>query len=380
MSRFLISCGGTGGHLSPGIALAEGLTGRGHQVTLLISRKQVDQRLAQKYPHLTFLSIPGAPLGSSPVVLARFVWQQSVGLLFSLRLVRRERPRAVIGFGGFTSAGIMVAARVCGVPVILHEANHVPGRATRLLGRLARRVYLPPGVGIQNIDAGVIRPAGFPVRNEIRPVPRDQARTANGLEPHRRTVVILGGSQGASALNEWARAQAPCLARQGVQLLCVTGMGKGQSETRENPDENGAPVRAVFLPFSDRMGELLSAADLVVSRAGAGTLAELMRCGTPAILIPFPHAADNHQAANAACFAALGGGSIVAQTELESLAGEVDRLLADDGVRAAMRMRLGAMDEANAVEPMLDDIEALSLSPEKGDRRSGSQSKADFAR
>ncbi|MDR0901666.1 MAG: glycosyltransferase, partial [Opitutaceae bacterium] len=106
---FLIACGGTGGHLSPGIALAEGLVARGHSAMLLISRKKVDSRLAEKYPHLKFLRVPGAPLSPNPLRFAKFVFTQMHGLAYCAGLVRRERPACIVGFGGFTSAGVVLA-------------------------------------------------------------------------------------------------------------------------------------------------------------------------------------------------------------------------------------------------------------------------------
>ena len=167
MSRWLISCGGTGGHLSPGIALAEGLVARGHAVTLLISHKKVDARLIEKYPGLRFMRLPGSGFGWNPVALIRFIVTQTHGFFFSLRQVRSVRPDGIVGFGGFTSASIIVAGALRGVPVVLHEANRVPGRAIRLLGRLAKRVYLPPGVRLPRVRAGIVRPMGLPVRREF---------------------------------------------------------------------------------------------------------------------------------------------------------------------------------------------------------------------
>ena len=249
MSRFLISCGGTGGHLSPGIALAEGLVARGHEVTLLISQKKVDARLIENYPRLRFVRLPGAGLGRIPGALARFGVTQTHGFFFSLRLMRAVRPDGIVGFGGFTSASIVVAGALLGVPVVLHEANRVPGRAIRLLGRLAKRVYLPPGVCLPGVRAGVVRSMGLPVRREIARRPAASARTELGLYPQGKVLAVLGGSQGAAALNDWARRELSALAAEGIQLFCVTGLDKDISETLELQARNGAPVRAIFAPF-----------------------------------------------------------------------------------------------------------------------------------
>lgn len=361
MSRhFLLSCGGTGGHLSPGIALAEGLLKRGHRATLLISHKKVDTRLVEKYPHLTFRRIPGAPFSLRPFGLLRFVAQQSLGFWSSFKLVRTSRPDGIIGFGGFTTTSIILAGALFKVPVALHEANRVPGRAIRLLGRLARRVYVPPGVRLPDVRLSALYPMGLPVRKEIVRQSRDEARSALGLDPQQSVLVILGGSQGASKLNDWARQKAQALAFEGIQIYCVTGLDKGEVGEKSFTSRTGQPVKMNFVPFSDRMGVLLSAADLVVSRAGAGTIAELIRCQTPAILIPYPHAADNHQWANARYFEQQGGGIVVSQDHMGDLTREVRDVIFNEWLIRKFRANLQRMDRANSLEEMLDDLEGLT--------------------
>jgi UDP-N-acetylglucosamine--N-acetylmuramyl-(pentapeptide) pyrophosphoryl-undecaprenol N-acetylglucosamine transferase len=194
--HFLISCGGTGGHLSPGISLAEGLIARGHTATLLISRKRVDTRLSEKYPALTFMRMPGRPFSWGPIRLLRCLVSQFGAVLFCIRLIARQTPDAVIGFGGFTSAPIVLAGRLGGVPVALHEANRVPGRATRTLGRFATRVYLPPGIRISSVGAKATRQLGLPVRREIVRLPRAEARAALGLEAGQRSWPFSAAAKG----------------------------------------------------------------------------------------------------------------------------------------------------------------------------------------
>jgi UDP-N-acetylglucosamine--N-acetylmuramyl-(pentapeptide) pyrophosphoryl-undecaprenol N-acetylglucosamine transferase len=369
MSRFLISCGGTGGHLSPGIALAEGLRVRGHDSRLLISRKQVDARLSAKYPELGFERMPGTGFNWRPVAFLRCVASQAQALWFCGRLIRRFRPHAVIGFGGFTSAPLVLAAWVLGVPAALHESNRVPGLAVRTLGRLARRVYLPPGIRIPGLGDAVTRHAGQPVRREISRRPPEAARAALGLEPRQRLLVVLGGSQGAGPLNAWVRTHQTALAAEGVQLYVVTGLGKGDETVVDTTSSSGARVRAVYVPFSDRMADLMSAADLVLSRAGAGTLAELIRCETPAILVPYPQAADDHQRANADYFAGQGGGVVVPQDRLDGLLATVLGLIVDDERLRAFRARLQQLDRASALEAMLADLENLARGETDGGGR-----------
>lgn len=367
MSRFLISCGGTGGHLSPGIALAEGLLKRGHQTTLLISHKKVDTRLIEKYPHLNFRRMPGAPFTLRPIGFVRFLIQQSLGFWESFNLVRTSRPNGIVGFGGFTTTSIILAGALFKVPVALHEANRVPGRAIRLLGRVARRVYVPAGVRLPDVRLSALYPMGLPVRKEIVRQSRDEARAALGLEPQQSVLVILGGSQGASKLNDWARHKTQSLAFDGVQVYCVTGLDKGEVGEKIFTSRSGQPVKMTFVPFSDRMGVLLSAADLVVSRAGAGTIAELIRCQTPAILIPYPHAADNHQWANARYFEQQGGGIVLSQDHIGDLTREVRDVIFNDWLMRKFRANLQRMDRANSLDEMLDDLEEL-IDPDRAAR------------
>lgn len=357
--RFVISCGGTGGHLSPGIALAEGLAARGHSAVLLISRKRVDGRLIAKYPDLRIERAPGAPFSWHPLRLLECLGSQCRAVAFCLRILRREKPDVTVGFGGFTCAPLVVASRLAAVPAAIHESNRIPGLATRALGRWASRVYLPPGVRIRGVGAALTRQLGLPVRQEIKRLPRAEARSALGLDPAQKVLSVLGGSQGAAALNDWAREQAAALAAEGVQLYCLTGLGKGEPEIREHRSRSGAVVRSVFVPFSDQMAELLSASDLTVSRAGAGTLAELIRCETPAILVPFPHAADDHQRSNARFFERQGGGLMVDPERIGSLYSEVVDTIFNEWLLRKFRGNLRRMDRANSLPLMIQDLELL---------------------
>ncbi|GAB5562802.1 MAG: undecaprenyldiphospho-muramoylpentapeptide beta-N-acetylglucosaminyltransferase [Synoicihabitans sp.] len=367
MSRFVIACGGTGGHLAPGIALAQWLVEDGHRPLLLISDKQIDARLTEKYPDFEFQVIPGAPLLMGASGFVRFAVQQMRGLLFSWKLIRRERPVGIIGFGGFTTASIIVAGWMRGVPVALHEANRVVGRAVRTLARFADRIYLPRGVRLSNTAREKIRHCGLPVRHEVRRRPRDEAAERFGLDAALPTLVILGGSQGARSLNEWSGTHASFFASKGVQILNVCGPSNGETGQQVFAGPDGREITHVRLPFCDEMALLYSAADLVISRSGAGTLAELVRCQTPAILVPYPFAADNHQAANAADFAHRGGGVVLAERELDRLRDQVDELLFNEARLATLRAQLGEMARSEALQLMLLDFEALAGTRPKSD-------------
>lgn len=360
MSDLLIACGGTGGHLTPGIALAEEMERRGYTSLLLISNKSIDKQLTQKYPERRFLSIQGTPLQFTVPGTLRFLITQTRGFVHAWKLIRRERPRLILGFGGFTTAAVIVAGWVRGVPVALHEANRVPGRAVRVLARFARRVYLPRGVELPTVADSKRRHAGLPVRDEIKRRPRHEVAEQFGLDANRPTLVVLGGSQGARALNRWAEGAAPTLAAAGVQMLIVTGPGKGEGGRTDHAGPSGATVTVVSLPFCDDMAGVLSLADLVVSRSGAGTLAELMQIGVPALLVPYPYAADNHQLANAEEYANAGCGRVVLEDEVEQLTPMVCDLLGDETHLAELRSNLCHADKASTLELMYEDLIALA--------------------
>ncbi|HEY5079987.1 MAG TPA: UDP-N-acetylglucosamine--N-acetylmuramyl-(pentapeptide) pyrophosphoryl-undecaprenol N-acetylglucosamine transferase, partial [Opitutaceae bacterium] len=182
-------------------------------------------------------------------------------------------------------------------------------------------------------------------------------------DPKQKVLVVLGGSQGASALNSWARSRLDTLASEGIQVVCVTGLGKGNPETLTLQSGTGELVNAVFMPFCDRIAELLCAADLVVSRAGAGTLAELIRCEIPAILVPYPHAASDHQRANAAFFERQGGGLVVDESAMGSLHSEVLDLIFNDWLLRQFRGNLKRMDRMNSLDLMMGDLEAMARAP-----------------
>ena len=345
MSRVLLACGGTGGHLAPGIALAQRLTDEGHACLLIVSRKSVDARMTAGYPRLGFIAGTGRGFGPGLVgkllffpALLRSVWS-------AWRLQRSFKPDVLVCFGGFMSVGPAVAARLGGIPVLVHEANRRPGKAVRLIARLlARSVHLPEGVRLPGVPSERQHASGYPVRAEVRPMPQEAARQALGMPVAGRMLLVVGGSQGAAALTRWVGANLGECAERGVHVLCLTGPGGRQEEIRAG----SSLVR--FLPFCDRMAEAYASADLVVARAGAGTLAELAACRAPAILVPLPSAADDHQTANARHFSERGAAWLVPEAELPPGSARVFQLLSDDGRLGAMRDALARLDAENRWE------------------------------
>jgi len=359
MSRILIACGGTGGHLSPGIAVAEVLQERKHECLLLISEKQVDSRLVEKYAHLNFLTAPGRAFAGGPVQRLKFLGSLFSSFLFGRKLLREEAPELVLLFGGYLSLGLGLAARRAGVPVAMHEANCVPGRSTRLLKRIARRVYLPDGVRLRGVPPGIIRYYGYPVRAEIKHILKADAARKLKIKVASKLLVIIGGSQGAKSLNDWVVQNFQQLARKGISVYCVTGIGNSSSGTIHEIGHDGSDVSATMVPFSDQMGDVISAADLVISRAGAGSIAEIIRCRAPAILIPYPYAADDHQHANARMHEQHGAGMVLEHDRLSELTDEVNELIFNDSLLAKFKLNMERLDEFNSSERIAADLEAL---------------------
>ncbi|MDQ8180579.1 UDP-N-acetylglucosamine--N-acetylmuramyl-(pentapeptide) pyrophosphoryl-undecaprenol N-acetylglucosamine transferase [Pelagicoccus sp. SDUM812005] len=358
MKRAIIACGGTGGHMSPGIALAEELTSRNWKCTLLISNKQVDSRLVKKYRQFEYETVDGRPFSIRPLRLLLFLVSLVRGTLKCSRMIHRKHPDVVIGFGGFLSMPAMLAGFFAGLPTVIHEANRVAGRVTRIVSWFARRIYLPKGVTVRTKRSSRIRFVGMPVRDEIVSKSKSEAKSALGLDPQLKLLVIMGGSQGAESLNKWVKASLPTLAQKEVQVFCLTGGSEADSSmTFKSP--KGTEVRSLFRRFSDDMATVLSAADLVVSRSGAGSIAEMMRCRAPGILIPYPFSADDHQVANAQNFEMLGCGIHMSQDYLGDLLKEVQDVLFNEWLMQKFRHNLELADRRDVRAFMANDLERI---------------------
>jgi len=359
MAKVIIACGGTGGHLAPGIAVGQELQEKKHDVILLVSRKQVDSRLSQQYTDLTFKPMSGAAFSVNPVGLFRFVFSQTRSLVSHLKLMLSQKPDVVLAFGGFTSLGCVLAACFMRIPIALHEANRKPGKATRLFRHFAKRIYLPDGLRIKGERQNKVRYLGYPLRKGFVRHPREEARRHLGIEGSGKVLVVLGGSQGAQSLNEWVDNNGSKLALQEIQIYCLTGMGKSEERVCEYTTPQGKKCQIHFVPFTDEMDWVLSSADLAVSRAGAGAIAEMQQCLLPSILIPYPYAADDHQRANAAFCEAQGGALVLSQNQISNLYNEVCDLIFNDWMLERMRSNIRAVRKQTCAEQTVEDLLTL---------------------
>lgn len=337
--KIAIACGGTGGHLFPGLAIADVLQELGCEIALLVSQKEVDQEAVKSAQGMYVVSLPAIALQDGN-------WTAFVrGFWHSFSLCRGEfrgfGPRAVLAMGGFTSAPPVLAGKAAGAATFLHEANSVPGRANRWLSPWVDEVFIGFPSARSRLYNQSIRHMGMPVRSHFKPADSGACRIALGLDPARPVLLVMGGSQGASAINRLVQAAIPVFASQTpeLQFLHLTGPGEQESMQAAYAAQR---CRAVVRPFLTEMELALGAATVAINRAGASSLAELAAMEIPAILIPYPYATENHQFYNASALAGTGAARIVAQvgTTPENLARAVLELLRDPAARSAMQSAL----------------------------------------
>ncbi len=330
--KVLIAGGGTGGHVFPGIAVAEELKAHHPNVEVLFvgGRRGLE---ATAVPDAGFRLRTLATAGFARRRPWTWPWAAVVngfGLLQALWLVLTERPRVVLGTGGYVSGPVSVAAKLLGVPLLLQEQNSIPGLTNRWLSRIADEVHL------SFIEARSyfprrdhLRITGNPVRAYILSGEREQALREFRLDRDRPTLFIFGGSLGAKRLNA-AALDALRKLKNRVDVQCILQTGRDDHDLVQQA-VSAEQLPATVLPFVKKMHLAYAAADLVVCRAGAMTLAEIAVCGRPSILVPYPYAAHDHQRVNAANLADRGAAVVIEDADLtgERLAKEIAHLLAD---------------------------------------------------
>lgn len=355
--------GGTGGHIFPAIAIAQHLEPDLRAQTVFVcSVKPLDAKIIADAGHEA-LPIPAQPFLLGPSGLIRFARAWG-GTVRTARALLRERagsgPVVVVAMGGFVAPPVAQAARVQGVPIVLVNLDATPGKANRWIARFADRV-----VTATPIDGRPWALIGPIVRREaIAPGDARACRLVLGLEPDRPTLFVTGASQGARSLNlfmaRFATVHADALA--GWQVLHQAGTMGGDVEAIEAYRASGIPARVV--EFIDPMGPAWGAADVVVSRAGAGSVAEAWANAVPAILVPYPGHRDEHQGANAQRAVEAGAARLVrdhqdAVKNLDSIGGVLRDVLGDEDARASMRRAwgsLGGVDGAARAAGVIADL------------------------
>jgi UDP-N-acetylglucosamine--N-acetylmuramyl-(pentapeptide) pyrophosphoryl-undecaprenol N-acetylglucosamine transferase len=358
--KVLIAGGGTGGHVYPGVAVAEEIRRirPGFEVLFVGGRRGLEaQAIPEAGFRIRFIATRPFPRR------AWWMWPwalllNAVGLVQAFFVLLVERPNVVLGTGGYVSGPVALAARAMGTPLILQEQNSVPGIANRWLARIADEVHLSFVEARSYFDRkDNLKVSGNPVRQHILSGDRGTALQEFGLQEGRPTVFIFGGSRGAHRINEAALdAMRRLKGRVDVQFILQTGRedfewAKGVVEAEQLP--------ARVLPFLRRIHMAYAAADLVVCRSGAMTLAEIAACGTPAILVPYPHAANDHQIVNATNLVERGAAAMILDPELtgERLARELAHWLSDKQGLSRMSANARTFTRPDAAERIVRSLE-----------------------
>ncbi len=335
--RIAFAGGGTGGHLYPAVALARALKElTDTEVVFLGSAKPLERRILDP-TGFRHVALPSAPWRGArrPLAALRFAWEQTRGVLAARRELEEFKPDALVGLGGFPSVPGVLAAKLRGVPVALFEPNAVAGRANQYLARLADEAYVhweATELACPLVQSGTpLGPRALaPGRSPER------ARAELGLPVGRPVVLVMGGSQGAAAINRWITRDLRSLgAAHRVSFVHLAGNAEAAAELEAAYAHAGCAAKVVA--FLDDIGLAYRAADVAIVRAGGATLAELLAVHLPAFVIPLPRSAGDHQRLNAIAFAETGAGEVVEQGQLTPRAFERVLGLATDPARVALR-------------------------------------------
>ncbi|MCR9248032.1 MAG: UDP-N-acetylglucosamine--N-acetylmuramyl-(pentapeptide) pyrophosphoryl-undecaprenol N-acetylglucosamine transferase [bacterium] len=375
--RVCLVSGGTGGHLMPALVLARALRERGHEPVLLTEGREVERDMVQReLPDVSSRPLPGATAGQRPSRLG-LPWWLARTTLAARRALREERIDCVVSTGGRPSVPVGLAARSLGLPLFLLEQNAVTGRANRCLAPFARRIYrgLPDSVRSASGDsvagdsgspepksaasksAGRGLVTGTPLRGEVGHVDRVQARRELDLSVEDLVVLVVGGSQGARALNE---AVPEALGRAAVDCHVIHLAGAANEDAvRAQYHGLATTVEARVHGSRSDMARLYAAADLVICRGGGTTVAELMAVGRAAVIVPYPHHRDQQQLHNANVLVRAEAAVVVEQRELtaEWLANILRSLLGSPERLAAMGRAAHAVEPGDATAAILADLE-----------------------
>lgn len=362
--RILFTGGGTGGHVYPGLAVAEQLRRLvpEAEIRFVGTRRGIEATLVPKagWP-FTAVSASGFR-GLGAVARLRFLLNFALGAVGSLGLLLRWRPNVVLGTGGYVSAPVITAASLLGIECAVQEQNAIPGSVNRLVGRRARRAYLGFAGAARWFPAGRCVATGNPVRAAMAAGAEAQAPRRSGPDAH---VLVFGGSGGAATLNRAVvQAAAGWSAQPGLTVLAQTGP-REFAAVRDAVAAAAPAGGVVVVPYIDDMAAELARADLVVCRAGAMTLAELHCLGRPAVLVPFPHATDDHQTRNARDCEQAGAAVVVPDAECDGprLEALVAGLLAEPGRLEAMAAAARSLGRPQAAAVIAADLLALAGHP-----------------
>ena len=353
--RCILAAGGTGGHIQPAIALAIDLRElREGAEVLFIGGNRAQERVWIEGAGFEFRNVQSAPLSGNLSQRAMVPARMMAGTLQCLKIMRNFKPDVVIGFGGYTSLPPLLASRILRVPSALLEQNVLPGRTNRLLSRIATEVHS------QWEEARPYFPPRTRFHHSGNPVKRAILQGVRGADLRGRCLLVMGGSQGSEAINRLMLGAAATLGDRlpGLEVIHLSGPSLAGELLRAY---RGAGIEAEVHEYLEDMVPVYRRADLAICRAGGTSIAELMAIGLPAILIPYPFAADDHQTRNASAVAERGAGFCLKEetTDASTLADLVCDLLGDAGKLEALRGKTLALAIPDAGERILDHLSSL---------------------
>ncbi len=364
-----IACGGTGGHLFPGLAVADQLVKRGCAVTLLVSPKEVDQQAVKMVRGMKVVTLPAVGLQNRNYF--SFGWSFLKSLLAAGKAFEGGKLAGALAMGGFTSAPPIFAAKKLGAKTFLHESNTIPGRANRWLSRFVDECFIGFPQAASRLRNGNVTVTGTPVRPQFQMRDPAACRTTLGLEAALPTILVMGGSQGASGINDLFVKSLPLLTtNRKLQFFHLSGPTDAEKVRQVY---SAAGVRAVVHPFFAEMEVALGAATVAVSRSGASSLAELAAVRVPSVLIPFPAATDNHQFFNAKAFEENGAASLLEQKVAtpDSLCRMILEYTNDGAARERAQAALAKWHMPQAAEQIAETmLKAIAREKERAGSRS----------
>ena len=338
--------------------MAERLVAEGHDVSFVGTPGGLEARLVPE-AGIAFHTVPSRGFDrANPLTLIVAAFVTAWSLVAAARLLGRVRPDVVVGFGGYVSLPLGLAASLRRVPLVLHEQNSVPGLANRILSRWAHAVGTTyEGSAVHLAEPGRAVLTGNPVRASVLEADRDRGRTMFGVDPTETLLLVFGGSRGARHINEAMVSLVPQLvAVPSLRVVHVAGRIEGADvRARIAGATGGQEDRYHVVDYIDAMGDALAAADVVVARAGATSIAEITAVGRAAVLVPYPYATDDHQTLNARTLAEAGAADLVADADLDgpALGEAVLRLIAEPERVARMARASAALAARDATERLV---------------------------
>jgi len=352
--RVIIAGGGTGGHVFPAISIAEEILWRnpGNSVLFVGTKEGLEKKtLTQKGYSLEYIRSRGI-VGKGIIRGIKGVTCAFQGLFDSFEIIRKFGPDVVVGVGGYVSGPVVCAALLLLIPTAICEQNSVPGITNRFLGRFVKRVFASFEDSVRFFPGKRTMVVGNPIRTEIMRESESSLSESDGI-----TVLVFGGSQGARTLNVSVPRAFGILGRQDIAIIHQTGK-KDVEEVKKIYEWYG--IRAVVLPFIENMADAYSQADVVIGRAGAGTIAEIAALGKPSILVPYPLSANNHQSENAMVMKRAGASIVVEDKDAtpERFV-EILRDLLKDDILTEMAKSAKSLGRPNAAKDIVDELHKL---------------------